>query len=53
MTWANKLELRRRLYSLRQKEGDSVQENIRKMTEVLEELAVIGDSVKEAVMLIC
>ena len=34
-TWANKLELRRRLYSLRLKEGDSVQEHIRKMTEVL------------------
>ena len=46
-TWANKLELRRRLYSLRLKEGDSVQEHIRRMTEVFEELAVIGDLVKE------
>ncbi len=26
-TWANKLELRRRLYTLRLKEGDSVQEH--------------------------
>ena len=33
-TWANKLELTRRLYSLRQKEGDSVQEQVPKMTEV-------------------
>ena len=31
-TWTNKLELRRRLYSLRLKERDSVQEHIRKMT---------------------
>ena len=46
-TWANKLGLRRRLYSLKLKEGDSVQEHIRKMTEVFEELAVIGDPVKE------
>ena len=44
-TWANKLELRRRLYSLRLKERDSVQEHIRKMTEVFDELAVIGDPV--------
>ena len=46
-TWANKLGLRRRLYSLKLKEGDSVQEHIRKMTEIFEELAVIGDPVKE------
>ena len=31
-TWANKLELRRKLYSLRLKEGESVQGNIRKIT---------------------
>ena len=46
-TWANKLELRKRLYSLRLKEEDSVQEHIRRMTELFEELAVIGDPVKE------
>ena len=46
-TWANKLELRRKLYSLKLKEGDSVQEHIRKMTETFEELAVIGDPMKE------
>ena len=28
-TWANKLELRRKLYSLRLKDGDSVQEHIK------------------------
>ena len=41
--WANKLVLRRRLYSLKLKEGDSVQEHIHKMTEIFEELAVIGE----------
>ena len=46
-TWANKLHLRKNLYSLRLKEGDSVQEHIRMMTEVFEELAVIGDPLKE------
>ena len=46
-TWANKLELRRRLYSLKLREGDSVQEHIRKMIEIFEELAVIGDPVTE------
>ena len=46
-TWANKLVLRRRLYSLKLKEGDSVQKHIREMTEIFEELTVIGDPVKE------
>jgi hypothetical protein len=46
-SWANKLELRKKLYSLRLKEGDSVQEHIRKMTVLFEELAVVGDAISE------
>ena len=46
-TWANKLELRRKLYSLRLKEGESVQKHIKVMTELFEGLSVIGDPVKE------
>ena len=46
-TWVNKLGLRRRLYSLKLKEGDGVQEHIRQMTEIFEELAVISDPVNE------
>ena len=46
-TWVNKVGLRRRLYSLKLKEGDSVQEHIRKVTEIFVELAVIGDPVEE------
>ena len=46
-TWANKLELRRKLISLRLKEGESVQKHIKVMTELFEGLSVIGDPVKE------
>lgn len=41
-TWANKLALRRKLYSLRLKDGDSVHEHIKSMTEIFNELSVIG-----------
>ena len=46
-TWANKLQLRKRLYSLRLREGESVQEHIRQLTEIFDELAVIGSPVEE------
>ena len=46
-TWANKLELRRKLYALRLRDGDSVQEHIKAMTEVFDALSVVGDPVPE------
>ena len=46
-TWANKLELRRKLYSLRLKEGQSVQSHIKAMTEVFDALSVVGDPMEE------
>ena len=46
-TWANKLALRRKLYSLWLKENQSVQQHIKEMTEVFEELAIVGDRIKE------
>lgn len=46
-TWANKLELRRKLYSLRLKEGEPVQKHIKIMTEIFDSLSVIGDPVQE------
>ena len=46
-TWANKLELRRKLYSLRLKGGSSVQEHLKSMTEIFDALSVIGDPVSE------
>ena len=44
-TWANKLHLRRKLHSLLLKDGDSVQEHIKAMTEIFNSLAVIGDAI--------
>ena len=46
-TWANKLHLRKRLYSMRLKEGESVQEHIKTMTETFNALTVIGDKITE------
>ena len=42
-TWANKLELRRKLYLLQLKDGESVQKHIKAMTEIFDNLSVIGD----------
>ena len=46
-TWANKLELKRKLFSLRLADGGSVQDHIKAMTEVFDELTVMDDPVKE------
>ena len=46
-TWANKLVLKRRLHSLRLKEGSSVQTHIKSMTELFNDLAVIGEDTSE------
>ena len=46
-TWANKLALRRKLYSLRLKEGASIQKHIKSMTEIFDGLAVIDDPIQE------
>ena len=46
-TWANKLALRRKLYSLRLKDGDSVQGHDKVMIEIFDSLAAVGDPVKE------
>ena len=46
-TWANKLELRRKLFSLRLKDGDAIQDHIKAMIEIFDELSVIDEPVKE------
>ena len=46
-SWVNKLQLRRKLYSLRLREGDSMQDHVKCMTEVYDELSVVGDPIKE------
>ena len=46
-TWCNKLQLRRRLFSLRLREGGSIQDHLKIMTEIFDELSVIGDHISE------
>ena len=46
-TWANKLVLRRKLYSLKLKDGDSVHKHVKSMTEIFNELSVIGVEMTE------
>ena len=46
-TWANKLDLRRRLHSLLLKDGDSVQDHIKAMIEIFDSLSVVGDPIYE------
>ena len=46
-TWANKLALRRRLHTLRLKDGESIQEHIKAITETFNELSVIGDTIED------
>lgn len=48
-TWANKLELRRRLYSMKLLDSDSrsVDEHIKMMTEVMSEMSIVGDPIAE------
>ncbi len=44
-TWANKLQLRRKLYGLLLKEGESVNDHIKTMNTPFTALAVLGDPV--------
>ena len=46
-TWATRLDLRRKLHSLRLNDGDSVQEHIKIMTELFDTLSVAGETVSE------
>ena len=46
-TWSNKLHLRYKLYALKLKEGGTVNEHIKTMSEIFEGLAIIGDAVSE------
>lgn len=46
-SWVNKLELRRKLYSLRLNEGDSANDHIKIMLEIFNKLSAIGDNINE------
>ena len=42
-TWAKKLALRRKLYNLELKDGQSMQKHVKMLTEVFDKLSIIGD----------
>ena len=46
-TWATRLDLRRKLHSLRLKDGESAQGHIKVMLELFDALSVAGETVKE------
>ena len=46
-TWANKLRLRKKLYSLKLLEGGCVQDHVKEMTETFNDLTVVGDTVTD------
>lgn len=52
-TWANKLRLRRKLYTLQLKSDGRLQDHMKEITEVFSELAVIGEQIKEEDKVIC
>ncbi len=45
--WSNKLILRRKLHNLQLKDGASMQDHIRQMVELFNELAIVGASIEE------
>ena len=46
-TWASKLVLRRKLYNLKLKDGQSMQKHVKMLTKIFDELSIIGDSLDE------
>ena len=45
-TWANKFRLKRKLYNMKLKSGDSLQVHLKSCVELFDELSVIGDPVE-------
>ena len=50
-TWATRLDLHRKLHSLRLKRGESSQEHIKSMVELFDALSVAGEQLKMKVKL--
>ena len=46
-TWATRLDLHRKLHSMRLKGGDPAQEHIKAMMELFDSLSVAGETVSE------
>ena len=45
--WANKLALQRKLYNLKLKDEQSTQKHVKMLTEIFDELSIIGDPLDE------
>lgn len=46
-TWANKLNLRKKLFTMKLSDSGSMREYIKKMTEIFDELAVVADAISD------
>lgn len=46
-SWVNRLNLRRKLHSLKLKDGESVQEHVKTMVETFNELSIVGDAITD------
>ena len=46
-SWVNRLNLSRKLNSLRLKDGESVQEHVKMMVETFSELSIVGDTITD------
>ena len=46
-SWVNRLNLRRKLHSLRLKDDESVQDHIKTMLETFNELSIVGDAITD------
>ena len=51
-TWVNKLDLKQKLFSMRLREGGSVQDHIKYMIEMCDELSVIGEAISEEALVV-
>ena len=52
-SWSNKFRLKKQLYSMRLKPNDNLQDHLKRMMEIFDELAVIGDPHKDEDRVIC
>ena len=46
-SWVNQLNLRRKLHSMRPKNGESVQEHVKTMLETFNELSIVGNAITD------
>ena len=46
-SWVNRLNLRRKIHSLKLKDGESVQDHVKTMLETFNELSIVGDTITD------